>query len=63
MLLYDVSAARDGIKVLDVLQRPCRTDLLFSDVVVPRVNRIGLAAQMSVLAPGSIIHASGMPWR
>ena len=57
---YDVLTARDGVEALELLQGSKRIDVLFSDVVMPRMNGIALAAQARLVAPGmKIILASG----
>ena len=57
---YHVLTARDGVEALALLEGPERIDVLFSDVVMPRMNGLELAAKARALAPGmKIILASG----
>ena len=57
---YHVLTARDGIEALELLKGPDRIDVLFTDVVMPRMNGIALAAEARKLAPAmKIILASG----
>ncbi|MDB5958984.1 MAG: hybrid sensor histidine kinase/response regulator [Massilia sp.] len=57
---YDVLTARNGVEALEILQGPARIDVLFSDVVMPLMNGVELAAKARALSPTmKIILASG----
>ncbi len=52
--------ARDGIEALALLDGSRKIDVLFSDVVMPRMSGIELAQKARLLAPGmKIVLASG----
>jgi DNA-binding LytR/AlgR family response regulator len=58
LLAYDMSTARNGIKVLDLLPGSWRNDVLFSDMVMPRIPRTELATRKGACAAVKIIQAS-----
>src|SRR5207237_431641 len=59
---YDVVTAKDGLDALDILRRSGDISLVFTDVVMPRMNGIELARRARELFPGiRVIIASGFP--
>lgn len=48
---YRVLSAEDGVDALSVLARESSVDLLFTDVVMPRLNGFELAARARQAAP------------
>jgi CheY-like chemotaxis protein len=48
---YRVLSAEDGVAALSVLARERSVDLLFTDVVMPRLNGFDLAARAREAAP------------
>ena len=57
---YEVLPAADGEEALRVLEEHPEIDLLFTDVVMPRVNGFTLARKAKARFPGlKIVYASG----
>lgn len=59
---YDVVTAKDGLDALDILHRSKDISIVFTDVVMPRMNGIELARRTRELFPDKrVIIASGFP--
>ena len=57
---YEVFTASDGVEALEVLEATPGIDVLFSDIVMPRMNGLELAGKARAHAPGmKIVLASG----